>query len=406
MFPALRSPAYRRFWTGAFVSNVGSWMHQTAFGWLVYTLTCSAFWLGATTFVAMSPSLVLSLYGGVIADRTNRRRLLIGAQAVLMASAVALGVLTAAGVVTLGQILALSLVSGMAMAISTPVYQTVLHELVPRQHLMNAISLNSLQFNLARIVGPLGMGIVTPVIGIAGCFFLNGLTFLAMIAAVATLEIAAIGSSGSHSVWTDLRNGLRYAWRTPMIRTPLLLAGALSVFGFPYIILLPAFGRDVLHLDVEQYGYLVAAPGVGAVIGALALATFGDVRRKGFLAAGAALAFSIALVAFALSTDLLLAQIFLVLAGMTMVGAVSTVNTLIQLTAAAHVRGRVLSMLSFALFGLSPIGSIHVGTWAYYVGTPAALAGGGVVCFLITACLLAFAPELRQPIAAPAPEAA
>jgi MFS family permease len=404
MFPALRSAAYRRFWAGAFVSNVGSWMHQTAFGWLVYALTKSTFWLGATAFVAMSPSLVFSLYGGVIADRTNRRRLLIGAQAVLMMSALALGMLTAAGIVTLGQILGLSLVSGIALAISTPVYQTILHELVPPQHLMNAISLNSVQFNLARIVGPVGMGIVTPVVGIAGCFFANGLTFLAMIAAVSTLEIAAIGSSGSHSVWTDLRNGVRYAWGMPMIRTPLMLAAALSLFGFPYIVLLPAFARDILHLDAEQYGHLVAAPGAGAVVGALALAAFGDVRRKGILAGVAALAFSIALVCFALSADLPTAQLFLFLTGMNMVSAVSTINTLLQLTAAARVRGRVMSMFSFALFGLSPIGSVSLGTWAHYVGTRHALAGGGVACFLAASCFLAFAPELRQPVDGPPPD--
>jgi MFS family permease len=266
---------------------------------------------------------------------------------------------------------------------------------------MNAISLNSVQFNLARIVGPVGMGIVTPVIGIAGCFFVNCLSFLAMIGAVSTLDIAAIGSSGSPSIWTDLRNGVRYAWRTRMIRTPLLLAAALSLFGFPYIILLPAFARDILHLDVEQYGYLVAAPGAGAVIGALALAAFGDVRRKGILAGVTALAFSIALVCFALSADLVMAQLFLFLAGMNMVSSISTINTLLQLTAAARVRGRVMSMLSFALFGLSPIGSVHLGAWAHYVGAPRALAGGGVVCFLVAACFLAFAPELRQPVAAP-----
>jgi MFS family permease len=401
MFPALRSAAYRRFWTGAFVSNVGSWMHQTALGWLVYTLTDSTFWLGTTTFVAMSPSLVFSLYGGVIADRTNRRRLLIAAQAVLMLSAGALGVLTAGGIVRLGHILALSLVSGIALAISTPVYQTILHELVPPQHLMNAISLNSVQFNLARIVGPVGMGIVTPFVGIAGCFFVNALTFFAMIAAVSTLEIAAIGSSGAHSVWTELRNGVRYAWRTRMIRIPLLLSAALSLFGFPYIILLPAFARDILHLSAQQYGYLVAAPGAGAVIGGLALATFGDVRRKGVLACVTALVFSVALVGFSFSTDLWMAQIFLFLAGMHMVSAISTINTLLQLTTADRVRGRVMSMFSFALFGLAPIGSFHLGTWAHYVGTPRALAGGGVVCFLVAASFLAFARDLRQPVASP-----
>jgi MFS family permease len=373
-------------------------MHQTAVGWLVYSLTESTFWLGATTFVALAPSLVFTLYGGVIADRTNRRRLLIGTQTVLMLSAFALAGLTAARVITLAHILGFALVSGVALAITTPVYQTVLHELVPPQHLMNAISLNSVQFNLARVIGPLGMGITTPLIGVAGCFFVNGLSFLAMITAVATIRIAAHGSSGSRSVWADLRNGVRYAWRKPQIRTPLLLAGALSLFGFPYIVLLPAFARDVLHLGAEGYGYLVAAPGTGAVLGGLGLAAFGDVEHKGLLATIAALVFSGTIVCFALSTTLVTAQFFLFFAGMSMVSAVSTINTLLQLTADPRVRGRVMSLLAFALFGLAPIGSLLAGTWAQHVGTPRALAGGAVACFVVAVAFLLFARELREPV--------
>ncbi len=401
MFPALRYPAYLRFWSGAFVSNVGSWMQQTALGWLVYSLTDSTFWLGATSFVAMSHSLVLSLYGGVIADRTNRRRLLIVTQTVLMLSALVLAALTVADVVTLTHILVLSLLSGIALALTTPVYQTVLHELVPPQHLMNAISLNSVQFNLARIVGPVAMAVATPAIGIAGCFLANGITFLAMIAAVVSLDIPAHGSSGSRSVWTDLQNGVRYVWRTPMIRTPLALAAALSLFGFPYIILLPAFARDVLHLEANRYGYLVAAPGAGAVLGGLGLAAFGNVRRKGLLATTAAVAFSCALIGFALSSSTRLAATFLFFAGMSMVSSVSTINTQLQFTAHAAVRGRVMSMLALALFGLSPVGSLHVGIWAQWVGTAPALAGGGVVCLVIALWLLARAHELRQPVQSP-----
>jgi MFS family permease len=397
MFPAFRSPAYLRLWTGSFISNTGMWMHQAASGWLVYGLTDSAFWLGATAFVAMSPSLVFSLYGGVIADRTNRRRLFIGTQIVLMASALALAALTASGLVTLGQLLLLSLVSGTAMAMATPVYQTILHELVPPAHLMNAISLNSVQFNLARIIGPIAMGLAAPLIGLGGCFAVNGISFLALIASVATLEIAVHGSSGSHSLWSDLRAGLSYAWRTRRIRTPLTLAASLSLFGFPYMILLPAYARDVLHLDAGGYGYLAAMPGAGAVVGGLGLAAFGNVRHKGVLAALAAVFFSLNLIGFALSTRPWIAAAFLFFAGLSMVNAVSTVNTLLQLTVEAGMRGRVMSMLSFALFGLSPIGGLHLGTWAHYVGTPRALAGGGVACLLLALCLLAFAPELRRP---------
>jgi MFS family permease len=373
-------------------------MQQTALGWLVYSLTNSSFWLGATTFVAMSPSLVLSLYGGVIADRTDRRRLLLITQTVLMLSALTLGILTALGTVALTHIIALSLVSGVALALTTPVYQTILHELVPPAHLMNAITLNSVQFNLARILGPVGMAVATPVIGIAGCFFANAVSFFAMLAAVRTLDIRAHGAASSRSVWTDLRTGLRYAWREPLIRTSLTLTAALSLFGFPYIALLPAFARDVLALDADHYGLLVAAPGCGAVLGGLALAGFGNVRHKGLLAAIGAVCFSAALIAFALAQDTRHAAVFLFVAGLSMVGVVSTINTVLQLTTDAALRGRVMSMLALALFGLSPVGALHLGIWAHYVGTAYALAGSGVVCLLIAVVILGWSRELRRPV--------
>jgi MFS family permease len=375
---------------------MGTWMHQTAQGWLVYDLTGSAFWLGMIAFVAMSPSLVLSLYGGIIADRANRRRLLIGTQIVMMTTALVLATLTGAGVVSLGHILALSLIAGMALAITTPVYQTVLHELVATEHLMNAISLNSVQFNLARIIGPLGAGGATAILGLASCFFLNGISFLAIIAAVATLKISVRDSTGAVSAWSELRAGLSYAWRTPMIQTSLLLAAALSFFGFPYIVLLPAFAREVLHLDFTQYAYLLVPPGVGAVLGGLALAAFGNVRRKGMLATIAAVAFSVGLIGFSLSTDVRTAGMFLFFVGICQVGAISTVNTVLQLTADSRLRGRVMSMLALALFGLAPVGSLHVGAWAQYVGTARALAGGGAVCLCVALAVLALAPHFRR----------
>lgn len=398
MFAAFRSAPYARLWTGALISNTGSWMHQTALGWLVYSLTDSAFWLGATSFVGMSPSLVLSLYGGVIADRANRRRLLVSTQTVLMASAFVLAALTSVGAVTLPQILALSLVSGTAVALSTPVYQTILHEIAPPEHLMNAISLHSVQFNIARIIGPMGAGMATATIGVAGCFLMNGVSFLALIAAIVNIRIAVREPAYSRSVWLELRDGLGYAWSTPMIRTALILATALSFFGFPYIILMPAFARDVLHLDVEGYAYLLAAPGAGAVLGGLALAAFGNVRRKGILAAIAAVVFSGGLIAFAFSNTPTASAMLLFFVGMSMVGSISTINTLLQLTTDPRLRGRVMSMLALALFGMSPVGSLHIGTWARYVGTQRALAGGGVVCLLTSLSVLALATRFRSPV--------
>jgi MFS family permease len=398
MFPAFQSPAYARFWTGALISNIGTWMHQTALGWLVYSLTDSAFWLGATSFVGMSPSLLLSLHGGVIADRADRARLLVATQITLMTSAFVLAALTASGVVTLPHILMLSLVSGTALAFTTPVYQTVLHEVAPPAHLMNAISLHSVQFNLARIIGPIGAGVTTATVGMAGCFVVNGVSFLALIVAILSLQLTARESRRSHSIWNDLRAGLGYAWATPMIRTALSLATALSLFGFPYIILMPAFARDILHLDVQGYAFLLVAPGAGAVLGGLALATFGNVRRKGVLATVAAVIFSLNLIGFAFSSTPAVAALFLFFVGLTMVGSISTINTVLQLTTEPQLRGRVMSMLALALFGLSPLGSLHIGIWAEYVGTQHALAAGGCVCFLISILVLLRARHFRSAV--------
>jgi hypothetical protein len=243
----------------------------------------------------------------------------------------------------------------------------------------------------------MGAGMTTASIGVAGCFLMNGVSFLALTAAIVSIRIAAREPAHSRSVWLDLRHGLGYAWTTPMIRTALILATALSFFGFPYIILMPAFARDVLHLDVEGYAYLLAAPGAGAVLGGLALAAFGNVRRKGILATVAAVVFSGSLIAFAFSSTPASAAMLLFFVGMSMVGSISTINTLLQLTTDPRLRGRVMSMLALALFGLSPVGSLHIGTWARYVGTQRALAGGGAVCLLTSLSVLALATRFRSP---------
>jgi MFS family permease len=398
MFRALRSPAYARFWAGAFVSSIGSWMHNLAFGWLVYQLTDSAFWLGITSFIAMLPSLTLSLVGGVIADRTDRRRLLLATQVVHMACALTLAGLTAAGIVTLGEVIALSLVSGVALALATPVYQALIPDLVPPGALMSAISLNSVQFNLARAIGPALGGVAIAAMGLGACFLLNGLSFLAMILALATLRIEPRPVRPPASLWSELREGIVYAWHEPTIRTALLLAGTLSLFAVPYLILMPVFARDVLHVGVTGLGYLMAAAGVGAVAGGLGLAAFGNVPRKGLIATTAAITFSLSLIGFALSPDPWLSGGFLFLVGLSMVSALATLNTVLQMTTDDRLRGRVMSMLALALFGLAPVGSLQIGTLAHWMGAPRAVALGGALCLAMALYLLVRAPELRRPV--------
>jgi MFS family permease len=394
VFRAFDSRNYALYWTGAFLSNVGTWMQNVALGWLVLELTDSPFWVGFVSFAALVPSLFLSLFGGVLADRVERRRVLLATQTAMMIFAATLATLTALQRITMPLIIILALSSGFAAALNTPAQQAIIADLVPAEVLLNAISLNSVQFNLARVVGPACAGVVLAWLNTATCFYLNAVSFLALIVALLVIHIAPHRRLPAHSVWRHLGEGFKYLQAQPSLRMILAVCAVLSLFCLPYAVLLPVFARDILEVGAAGLGYLTASAGFGAVLGGLGLAALGNVRRKARWALRAGMVFSAAVITFAVSRNLYLSLVMLVLAGGSMVACLASFNTQLQLSVDPGMRGRILSMYLLTVVGLGPIGSLLVGSLAHFVGTPSAVALEGAISFVfLAAAVLRFTEE-------------
>jgi len=383
IFTALTSCDYALYWSGAFLSNVGSWMQTVALGWLVLQLTDSPFWVGFVNFASLSPALVLSLFGGVLADRMDRRLVLITTQTALMLIAAILATLTALHLITVPLIIGLSFLSGFAGALNTPAQQAIIADLVPSEALLNAISLNSVQFNLARVIGPACAGLVIAWLNIAACFYINVFSFVALIAALAVVRVAPRHPLPAQSIWHHLGEGVQYVRGQPVLLLILATSTTVSFFCLPYAALMPVFARDVLHVGPDGLGYLMASAGAGAVIGGLGLAAFGNVPNKMRMALRAGLFLAAAVVLFALSRNLYLSFTMLLLAGGSLVVCAANLNTCLQLTVEPGMRGRVLSMYLLAIVGFNPIGSLQMGTLAHFTGAPWAVALSGTIAFVL-----------------------
>lgn len=399
MFRALRHRTYRLFWSGNFLSNVGTWMQNLALGWLVLQMTNSPLLLGLVGFTTWIPLLFFTPVGGVIADRADRRRMMILAQSALMALALLLALLTALRIVNILHVLVISFFSGVAMAVNAPAYQASVPELVPKEDLTNAIALNSAQFNLSRVIGPALAGWAMAWVGVAGCFYLNAFSFLALLFVLARIRFAGHARShgGSASrIWEPLRDVFRYLQHQSVLRTLILLVALASACGMPYLVLLPIFARDILEVGPRGLGYLMGAAGVGALVGALLLAWRGDRPDKGAFALRAALLFYASLVAFALSRRFDLSLLALAVTGGAMVSAVATVNNLLQKHVVPEMRGRIMAMHAVAFQGFTPIGSLLAGALAEHIGAPVALASLCVVAVAITAAVRFSVAGLRE----------
>ena len=396
MFRALRSRDFAVLWSGSFIANVGIWMQSVAMGWLIYNLTNSASWLGRVGFASSAPTLLLGLLGGAIIEHADRRRILCGAAAVFAAGAFALAVLATTGVIQVWMVIGISLVTGTANAFFSPVFQAVIPTLVPAEHLMNAISLNSISFNAARVIGPLLGGAVMTYFGPGWCFALNGVGFLVMLCAGLMIRLPHNRPVAPVSIRQALHGGLDYARRHPLIRVLLFLCMAMSLFGFPYIVLMPALARDVLHLGPEGFTQLFSAVGAGAVVGGLCLAFAGDVKYKGLLVVGFSSAFGVLLVVLANAHSFAAAAITLAGAGFAMITCVAALNTLIQTTVAEAMRARVMSMVTVSLFGLPTLGAWLLGALGDRVGIPLALSLGGSLVVIAAIATFVGSAEIRQ----------
>ncbi|HLA11336.1 MAG TPA: MFS transporter [Pyrinomonadaceae bacterium] len=403
MFRSLSHRNYRLFFTGAFISNSGTWMQAVAQGWLVLQITDSPFWLGVDGFMATAPGFFLTLAGGVFADLVDRRRLLLYTQIVAGFAALLLALLVWTNVVTLSMILAFSFVTGCCMAIAGPSYQAITFDLVGREDLANAVALNSSQFQLSRVFGPVLAGVGFKLFDLAGCFFANGLSFAAVVIALRKVRldpsrktIAAHSVKDRRALWQDLIAGFRYVRNRPRVSSLLMISAVSSLFGAPYLTLIPIFARDIFHLGTTGLAWMMGVAGAGAFVGALLLAYLGDFKRKGWSVIGGAFAFGVCLIAFARSTNLIASMISLFGVGFAIVTSVAVTNTLLQKLVTDEMRGRVMSMFILTFIGTMPIGNLLGGAVSERFGAPVALTAGGAAIVVYVSLVALKNPRLRE----------
>ena len=385
-FSALRHAHYRQFWIAGLISLTGSWIQITAQQWLIYDLTGSPLMLGTVTMANTIPTMALALFGGVVADRSEKRHLLMATQSTFMAVAAALAVLTLTGRIAIWHILALSVVTGIAGAMDMPGRQSLIPHLVRREDLVNAIALHSAVFNGSRIVGPAVAGLIIDQLGgrtgPGWCFAINTVSYVALIATLARIPVDSrpTGSERAH-VLREVRDGVAYTWQHPVLRTFLGLLAIVGVFGISYTILMPVFARDVLRVQAHGFGMLMTASGLGATIGVLTLASVRP-RNLGMVVAGAYTATVALLAAFALSTHYALSLVLMLGLSGTMTAYMSSTNTMIQSTVPDALRGRVMSLYVLAGFGTAPLGGLLMGSLASAFGAQTAVLIGAAVCGL------------------------
>lgn len=381
MFSALKIKDFRLYWFGMLISLVGTWIQTIAQSWLVFKLTNSAFLLGLVSFLGSMPIFVFSLFAGVLADRMNKKNILIFTQHAFMFLAFALAVLTQKGMITPGQIMLISLLNGVVMAFDAPSRQAVVADLVGKEHIMNAVALNSAAFNSARLIGPAIAGVLIATIGMAGCFYINGISFLAVIIALLLIKNSGFKKKEVKAVFSeDLIAGLKFIRNNRPILVLMSMVGITSLFGISYVILMPVFANDILRVGPAGFGALMSASGLGALSAALLLARLGDFRQKGRLLVFSSVIFSVSLVFFALSKSYFFSLIILAVMGWASVTAVSLINTLIQLLSPDEFRGRSMSAFMFTFAGIMPIGNLIAGSLTHILGVSFTVLLSGFIC--------------------------
>ncbi len=379
------------------VSLVGTWIQTIAQSWLIFQLTDSAFLLGVVGFLSYVPVFFLSLFGGLVADRANKRNILIVTQSCFMVLAFLLAWLTQIKLITPAQIMFLAVLNGIIMAFDAPARQSVVAELVGKKHLLNAIALNSAAFNSSRIIGPALAGILIASIGMSGCFYINGTSFLAVLVALISIRVNNIPRKESKdSPLSDLKAGLRLIKNNPLILTLISMVGAVSLFGVSYVILMPIFANDVLRVGVKGLGMLMSSAGIGALMAALILARLGDFNYKGKLLFLSSMIFSFSLVIFALSKIYLLSLAILIFTGWSSVTAISLVNSLLQTSVGDEYRGRVMSVFMLTFAGFMPFGNLLAGVLSQAWGASFTVLLSGIICTGFFIAINLIYPKIRE----------
>jgi len=397
---SLRHRNFRLYFIGQSISVTGTWMQSVAMGLLAYRLTGSAEMLGVVGFTSQILTFFLAPFAGVVADRWNRRRLILAAQTLAMAQALALAALTLAGVIDVGLLIALSVFTGLVRGFEVPTRQSFMLQMLDEpDDLPNAIALNSFLVNTARLVGPLVAGYIVLWWNEGLCFLINGVSYAAVIVALVAMRIRPRRTvAGKASAFIGLKEGFRYAFTSPALRSILLMLGVTSLTGVSYTWLMPVFAKDVLGGGPDTVGHLMGATGVGALAGAVFLASRKSVARLGGMLRLAAIAFGLGLIAFGLSDNFWLSLVILVWPGAAMMLQMSMSNTLLQTLSDEDKRGRVMSFYTVMFMGMIPFGNLLAGFVVGAVGAPLTVILGGGVCILGALVFGARLPRLAEKV--------
>ena len=395
---ALAHHNYRLFFGGQSVSLVGTWITRIATSWLVYRLTGSALLLGAVGFCGQIPTLILAPFAGVLVDRWDRQRMLVWTQAASALQSLALATLALTGVITVGWVLVLQVVQGIINSFDTPARQSFVVQMVDDPaDLPNAIALNSTMVNASRIIGPSIGGIIIAAVGEGWCFLIDAISYLAVIWSLLAMRVPrAERRAREGTMLEELRTGVQYVTRFLPVRTALLLLAIVGAMGMPYTVLMPVVASQTLHGGPHTLGFLMTASGLGAVAGALYMASRRTVLGLGRVMVASTLLFGAGLVAFGLSRSLWLSLIILTVVGAGFMTEMAATNTILQTIVQERLRGRVMAFYTMAFLGTAPIGSLLAGIFANRIGAPATIIGGGVVCIAGGLWLAVRLPTLRE----------
>jgi predicted MFS family arabinose efflux permease len=383
VFKAFQYRDFRLMWFGACTSSIGTWMQIVAQGWLIYRLSHSAFLLALDQFLAGIPIFLLSLIGGVVADRTERRKILLISQYVQMACAIILTALVATGLVQVWEILSLSFVAGVAQSFGGPAYQALIPTLVERDDMPNAIALNSIQFNLAVTVGPAFAGITLGRLGETWCFGLNAVSFLAPVISLSIISARFVPESTTESIFNSLKQGIDFLRQQGSMEALIVLAFCMTALSMPMRTYIPVFVKDIFQRGPETYGNLLSLMGVGSICGSLAVAGRGNIQNKGRFALTMLICLGVGISGFSISRLLTVSYVMLVVVGASMMAVFATVTSLVQLITTNEMRGRVMSVYNCAFRGGMPMGNLATGWLVPRFTVPVVLGANGLLLIVL-----------------------
>ena len=395
-FPALQNKNYKYYFFGQFISLIGTWLQIVAQGWLVLQLTNSAFLIGLVAALATLPTLLFTLFGGLIVDRFSKRHILLFSQSCAMALALLFGILTLLDYINVWGICVIAFLLGTVNAIDSPARQAFVPEMVSKEQLPSAIALNSGVFNAARVIGPSLAGLLIALLGTGGAFILNGLSYLAVILALSVMNVESIISRKKVKPIIAIKEGIAYSFSHPIIRILVIITGVVSIFGWSYITIMPIIAQNEFHLDAAGLGYLYAASGLGSLVATFIVGGYSKKIPPVLFIFGGNSIFAISLIMFSFTNNLTLGLVLLFLIGLGLLSQGAITNTIIQSLVKSELRGRVMSIYILMFIGLAPLGNFQIGWLAEHFGTGFALRFGAVVVFLFGLTVFFYRNRIRK----------